>query len=127
MNLVDRHTLQKPVHTAIDHGNFVLDWPWLILWLDEELLVLAATIDRTCGHRVDVTTEFGERLKLAELCLSDLQRAGDLLHTLDLGITTYARYRDTHVDGRTYTPVEEVGLEENLTVGDRDHIGRDVC
>ena len=69
----------------------------------------------------------GERLQLAELRLIGFQRTGHFLHTLYLGITTDTRYGDTYVDGGTDTLVEECGLKEYLTVGDRDHVGRDIC
>src|SRR5690606_38007311 len=41
-------------------------------------------------------------------------------------ITPHPGYRDTHVDGRTDTGVEEVGLQEYLTVSNRDHVSRDI-
>ena len=36
------------------------------------------------------------------------------------------RHRDTHVHRRADAGVEEVEVEEDLAVGDRDHVGRDV-
>ena len=56
----------------------------------------------------------------------EFQRTGHFLHRLNLGVATHARYRDTHVDGWTHTRVEQVRLEENLAVGDGNHVGRDV-
>src|SRR3712207_8413392 len=35
-------------------------------------------------------------------------------------------HRDADVDGRADTGVEQTGLEEDLPVGDRDDVGRDV-
>src|SRR3954449_1813496 len=37
-----------------------------------------------------------------------------------------ARHRDADVDGRAHAGVEELGLEEDLPVGDRDDVRRDV-
>src|SRR5207244_2866008 len=53
-----------------------------------------------------------------------LDRAGNLLHRLDLRGRTYARNRQTDVNGRTDALIEQVGFEEDLPVGDRDHVGR---
>jgi len=57
---------------------------------------------------------------------STLDLAGDLLHGLDLGGGTDAGDGETHRDGGADALVEEVGLEVDLAVGDRDHVGRDV-
>ena len=40
--------------------------------------------------------------------------------------TTDSGHRDAHVDGGTHTGAEEVLLQVDLAVGDRDHVGRDV-
>ena len=50
--------------------------------------------------------------------------ARQLLDDLGLRSTTDSRHRDTGVDRGTDTGVEEVGLEEDLTVGNRDDVGR---
>ncbi len=52
--------------------------------------------------------------------------AGDLLHRLGLGRRTDARHRDADVERGPLAGVEQVGLEEDLAVGDRDDVGRDV-
>ena len=54
------------------------------------------------------------------------KRAGELLHRLALGVAADARHRDADVHGRPDAGEEEVGLEVDLAVGDRDHVGRDV-
>src|SRR5690606_42023295 len=48
----------------------------------------------------------------------------ELFHDLGLGCTTYPGYRDTGVHRRTDTGVEQVGFQEDLTVGDGNHVGR---
>src|SRR5690606_37742682 len=56
------------------------------------------------------------------------QRGTDITgrHREDLGLIgpTYTGYRHTGVDRRADTGVEQVGLQEDLTVGDGDHVGR---
>src|SRR4029450_7678555 len=54
------------------------------------------------------------------------QRAGDLTHRLDLRRSADARHRVADVDRRTDALVEQVALQEDLAIGDRDDVGRDV-
>ncbi len=54
------------------------------------------------------------------------QRAGDLLHRLALSIAAHPRDADTDVDRRPYPGEEQIRLEVDLTIGDRDHVGRNV-
>src|SRR5205807_2567391 len=51
---------------------------------------------------------------------------GDLLHRLDLRVSTDARHRDADVDGGANARVEEIRFEIDLAVGDRDDVRRDV-
>ena len=67
---------------------------------------------------VEVGGELRERRHLAVLREVEAQRAGDLLHRLDLRVAADAADRDADVDGGADARVEEVGLEEDLTVGD---------
>ncbi len=77
-------------------------------------------------RRVEVGAELRERRHLAVLREVEAQRAGDLLHRLDLRRAADARHRDADVHGRADAGVEQVGLEEDLAVGDRDDVGRNV-
>src|SRR5690606_33485724 len=49
---------------------------------------------------------------------------GQLLDDLGLRRTTNTGYRHTSVDRRADTGVEQVRFQEDLTVGDGDHVGR---
>ena len=57
---------------------------------------------------------------------SSRSEPGHLLHRLDLGGAADAGDRDADVDRRPDALVEQVGLQEDLAVGDRDDVGRDV-
>ena len=46
--------------------------------------------------------------------------------SLDLRSRTNTAHRETHIDGRTNALVEELGLEENLTICDGDDVGGNV-
>ena len=67
-----------------------------------------------------------ERLQLTELRVRQLERTGNLLHRLDLRVAADTGYRNTRVYRRTDTGVEQLGLEEDLTVGNGDYVGRDI-
>src|SRR6266545_3322445 len=48
------------------------------------------------------------------------------LHGLDLRVPAHPADRDPHVDGRPDAGVEQVLLQVDLAVGDRDDVGGDV-
>ena len=75
---------------------------------------------------VEVRRERGERFELAVLREVEAQTAGDRAHRLHLRRATDAGHRDTDVDRGTNAGEEQVGLEEDLAVGDRDDVRRDV-
>ena len=104
--------------------------------LDRERRVLAGCLSSSTsraprsscalGGLVEVGAERRERLELAVLRQVEPQRPATALHRLGLGVAADPGHRDTDVDGRPDAGVEQVGLEEDLAVGDRDHVGRDV-
>ena len=66
------------------------------------------------------------RLPFPELSQFQPQRTGDLFHGFDLGISSHPADRVTDMNRGTNTGVEQIGFQENLAVGDRNHIGRNV-
>ena len=97
-----------------------------VLALLEQLDQALTAVQGGPGGGVQVRGEGGEGLQLAELGQVQPQPAGDGLHRLRLRGPTDAGHRDADVDGRADTGVEQTGLEEDLAVGDRDDVGRDV-
>src|SRR5215472_2433625 len=75
---------------------------------------------------VEVGGELRERRQLAVLREREAHAAARVLplHDLGLGGAADARYRDAGVNRRADARVEQVGLEEDLAVGDRDHVRR---
>ena len=69
---------------------------------------------------------WAKALQLAVLGVDQLQGAGHLLHGLDLGVAADTGHRDAGVDGRHDAGVEQLGLQEDLAIGDGDDVGRDV-
>ena len=96
------------------------------LVLVERLDQALAAGQRPLGVGVEVGAELREGLEVAVLRQLELQAAGDLLHRRDLRVAADARHRDADVDGRADARVEELRLEEDLAVGDRDDVRRDV-
>ena len=98
----------------------------LILRLLQHFGQALAAVELSLGRRVEVGAELREGGQFAELGQVELHATGDLLHRLDLGIATDAADRETDVDRRANTGVEEVGFQEDLAVGDRDDVGRNI-
>ena len=92
----------------------------------EQLGQAVAPVELGLRHLVELGAEGGEGLELAELGQVALERAHRRLHGLDLGGATHPGHRLAHVDGGADARLEQVVLEEDLAVGDRDDVGRDV-
>ncbi len=105
--------------------TWLLDRERGVLRLLEQLDQAGTALELGLGGLVEVGAEGGERLELAVLGQVQAQAAGDRLHRLGLRRAADAGHRDADVDGRADTGVEQVGLEEDLAVGDRDDVGRD--
>ena len=122
----DLHVVEEAVGHRVDDHHLLLDRHRLVLRLLEHLDQPRAALELPLGRRVEVGAELGERLELAVLRQDEPQRPGHLLHRLDLGGAAHAAHGDADVHRGTDAGVEEVGLEEDLAVGDRDDVGRDV-
>ena len=114
------------MRTAVEDGDLLLHGHRRILRLDEQARVLAPPVQHGRRHGVHVAAELRKGFQLTVLRLVDLERSGHLLHRPDLGVAAHARHGDAHVDGRAVALVEEVRVEEDLAVGDRNDIRRDV-
>jgi len=78
------------------------------------------------GRGIQIGTELGEGSDLTVLSQEKLQGTCDLLHGLDLGGRTDTGDGKTDIDGRSDTLVEELGLQEDLSVGDGNDVGGNV-
>ena len=97
----------------------------LVLRLLEQLGHALAAVETVARALVEVGGELRECRQLAILGEVEAQLPGDLLHRLGLRVTTDAGDREADVDGGPDAGVEEVGLQVDLTVGDRDDVGGD--
>ena len=76
---------------------------------------------------VEVARELGKDLHLAVLCKLKTQRAYRPLHSLCLCAASDARHRESDIDSRALPCKEQLALQEYLSVGYRNDIGRDIC
>src|SRR5262245_26940897 len=123
---VDRDAVQVPARAGVHDHDLLLDGHRLVLGLLQDLDEPLAARQLVAGRLVQVARELRERGQLAELGQVELQLARDLLHRGRLGVAADARHADADVDRRPHARVEEVGLEVDLAVGDRDDVRRDV-
>ena len=84
------------------------------------------TVKGLLGGSIQIGTELGESGDLTVLSQEKLQRTGDLLHGLQLGGGTDTGDGETDVNGWADTLVEELGLQENLSISDGNDVGWNV-
>ena len=98
----------------------------LVLRLLQNLHQPGAARELRLRRLVEVAAELRERRELAILGEVQPQRAGHLAHRLDLRRPADARHRVADVDGRPDALMEQIRFEEDLAVGDRDDVRRNV-
>ena len=118
--------VEVAVGAGVQRHDLLLDGHRAVEGLLEQLDEAVATVEGRLRHLVELGAEGGEGLELTELGQVALQRAHGLLHGLDLGGAAHPGHRLAGVEGGPDTGLEQVVLEEDLAVGDRDHVGRDV-
>ena len=122
-----RDFVEEAVDAGVEDRDLLLDRQRRVLFLLQHFDEPRAAIELVLRGLVEVAAaELRERRQLAELREVETQRAGHLAHRLDLRRAADARHRVADVDRRADALVEEVRLQEDLAVGDRDDVGRDV-
>lgn len=84
------------------------------------------TVQGLLGGGIQIRAELSEGSDLTVLGQEKLQRTSNLLHGLKLGSGTDTRHGQTDVDGRSDTLVEQLSLQEDLTVSDGNDIGGNI-
>src|ERR1019366_2054686 len=82
--------------------------------------------DYQFGSSIQISPEFREGFHFPVQGLIQFQGTGYFLHGFDLCITTHPANGDTYVDGGSDTGIEEVTFQKDLTVRNRDYVGRDI-
>ena len=125
-DLVGRDLVEVAAGAGVDHRHLFFDRQRRVLGLLQQLGQALAAGQHALGGGVEVGAELREGGHFPVLGELALDRAGRGLHRLDLGRRAHAAHRDADVHRRADALEEQVGLEEDLAVGDRDHVGRDV-
>jgi len=120
------HLVEEATDTGIEDADLLLSGDGNVLLLLEELSELLTSVEEMLGGSVEIRAELGEGGDLSVLGKLQLERTGDLLHGLDLGCGTDTGHRQTDVNGWADTLIEELSLQEDLAIGDGDHIGGDI-
>jgi hypothetical protein len=84
------------------------------------------TVEGLLGSGIEIGSELCEGSNLTILGQEKLQGTSNLLHGLELGSGTDTRDGKTDVDGRSDTLVEQLSLQEDLTISDGNDVGRNV-
>ena len=126
LTLGRRDVVQLAAGRRDQDRDLLLDRQRHVLRLLDDLGQLLAAVELVAGGLVQVAGELREGRQRAVLREVQLERRGDALHRLGLGRGAHPGDRDADVHGGPLAGVEQVGLEEDLAVGDRDHVGRDV-
>ncbi len=123
-NLLDFDVVKIAVVHRVERCRHLPDLRRLILRLLQQFDHSAAALELLAGRFVQVGSKLRERSQFAILGQVGTNTARELLDDLGLRRTTHPRHRNTRVDGGTHTGVEQIGFEEDLAVGNRNHIGR---
>src|SRR5690606_27543502 len=83
-----------------------------------------SVLELRAGCVIEVGGKLGEGRQFAVLGEGQAHTSTELLDDVGLGGTTYTGNRQTRVHGRAYAGVEQAGFQEDLAVGDGDHVGR---
>ena len=116
------------VHVAVvdgeDRERLLGDRHRRVLLLLHELGDALAALELLAGRFVEVRGELREGRELAVLREREADAAAQLLDDAGLRRAADSGHRDTRVHRGPDAGVEEVGLEEDLAVGDRDDVRR---
>jgi len=119
--------VKETADTGVQDANLLLSGDGHVLLLLKEFGELLTSVEELLGGSIEIRTELGEGGDFSVLGQLELEGTGDLLHGLNLGSRTDTGHRETDVDGGADTLVEELSLQEDLTVSDGDHICGNVC
>jgi len=75
---------------------------------------------------VGKTAKAGEHFQFEKLRIVEADPAGHGSHRCSLRLAAHPADTEADIDGRALVGGEEVGIEHDLPVGDRDQVGRDI-
>ena len=113
-------------HAHEQRDDDVLHLHGHVLVLLQQLVETHSTVKLSLGGGIEIGTELGEGSDLTVLGELQLHGTSHLLHSLDLRGRPHTGHGQTHVNGGTLALIEQLRGQENLSVGNRNHISRDV-
>jgi len=112
--------------TGVENASLLLNGHGHVLLLLEELGELLTSVEELLGGGIEIRAELSEGGDLTVLSELKLEGTSKLLHGLDLSGRADTRHGKTDVNRGTDTLMEELCLEEDLAIRDRDDVGGDV-
>jgi len=125
-NLGDRNVVKETVNTGKDNGDLLLGTEGRGLLLLKNLGKTLTTGKSLLGGSIKIRTELGESSNLTVLGQEKLEGTSNLLHGLDLSSGTDTGNGKTDVNGGSDTLVEELSLQEDLTISNGNNVGGNV-
>ena len=122
-----RYIQQESLSDCVDDDYLILYRHGLVLRLLQHFFDPFALCQLLLGIRIQFGSELCEGSQLSVLGKLGTDRCCDLLHSLDLCGTTYTGYGQTCIYRRTETGVEHFCLQIDLSIGNGNNVGRDVC
>ena len=121
-----RDLVEVPLGGSKDNDRLLLDGHGLELRLLEDLGQAGAALQDVLSGGVKVRAELRKGGDLTVLGELQLEGTGDLLHPGELRGGSDAGHGQTDVEGRADPLVEQLSLQEDLAVGNRNHVGGNV-
>ena len=125
-DLAGHDLVEVATDTGVEDAGLLLNWHGDVLLLLKELGQLLTSVEELLGGGIEIRTELGEGSDLTILGELELEGTGELLHGLNLGGGSDTGHGETDVNGGADTLMEELSLEEDLTVGNGDDISGDI-
>eukprot|EP00049_Salpingoeca_infusionum_P017066 m.351668 g.351668 ORF g.351668 m.351668 type:complete len:555 (-) comp16305_c0_seq1:37-1701(-) len=125
-NLVWLDSIEVTTHTGEQHYNLVLKRHWHVLALLKELCQTHTTVKELLCGSIQIRTKLGKGGDLTVLGKLELHATCDLLHGWSLGSGTDTGHGKTDVNSRADTLVEQLCLEEDLTISNGNNVGWNV-
>ena len=126
LDVLDGHVVEVAVGSGVQDRDLVLDRERRVLRLFEDLHHASPAFDLFPRTLVEVRGELRKTGKFSVLRHIETELAGDFFHGFYLRRAADAGHGNPDVQGRPDALIEQVCLEIDLPVRDRDDIGRDI-
>ncbi len=126
VDVFDLDVIQEALGSGEKNYDLLFRRERMELGLLEQFGEALSAIELVLRGLVEIAAELREGGEVAVLREVELERGADLLDGLDGRGEADARDGESDVDGWANAGVEEVGLQENLAVGDGNDVGWDV-